>query len=509
MRHEQPSTFATTSQSAPPVVGGAPGAAAAPEAPHGLASLLFDRLGNASRPKLLFLVASADVITIFGIWLALECLFHPGTTPSLIAILGAAAVAFLSSAMLRAQWSYSIPSLRRLTYQILKVMTSVFTVFLLAAGISYLLEERFVPPVLLTTWMVLSALALCAIRYGAAEVVEALTRTGRLMRRTVIVGGGKDAIELIRALNADNGNHMKILGIFDDRQDERAATGYEGIAHLGTFEKLSSFCRDMGVDLLIVTVPPRAEERLMQILQKLFTLQVDVRVSALNSKLRLNSRAYSYIGRVPMLAVLDKPLSDWDRVLKNIEDRVIGALLLLIAAPIMAIVALAVRLESRGPVLFRQKRYGFNNELIEIYKFRSMYVDKLDANATKLVTRDDPRVTAVGRFIRKTSLDELPQLYNVVRGQMSLVGPRPHATGAKAERDLYEDVVQGYFARHRMKPGVTGWAQINGWRGETDTHEKLLRRVEHDLYYIDNWSVMLDLYIIAVTPFSLATKNAY
>ena len=199
----------------------------------------------------------------------------------------------------------------------------------------------------------------------------------------------------------------------------------------------------------------------------------------------------------------------FERVLKNVEDRVLGALMLLLVSPVMALVAVAVRLESKGPIFFRQKRYGFNSELIEV-KFRSMYVEQQDATATKLVTRDDPRVTRVGRFIRRTSLDELPQLINVVRGQMSLVGPRPHATGAKAERDLYENVVQGYFARHRMKPGVTGWAQINGWRGETDTHEKLVRRVEHDLYYIDNWSVLFDLYIIAMAPVSLVTgKNAY
>jgi lipopolysaccharide/colanic/teichoic acid biosynthesis glycosyltransferase len=176
----------------------------------------------------------------------------------------------------------------------------------------------------------------------------------------------------------------------------------------------------------------------------------------------------------------------------------------------MALIAIAIRLESAGPIFFRQRRYGFNNELIEVLKFRSMYVAQQDATASRLVTRDDPRVTRVGRIIRRASLDELPQLINVVRGQMSLVGPRPHATGAKADRDLYENVVQGYFARHRMKPGVTGWAQINGWRGETDTHEKLVKRVEYDLHYIENWSVFLDLYIIAMTPISLLTgRNAY
>ena len=155
----------------------------------------------------------------------------------------------------------------------------------------------------------------------------------------------------------------------------------------------------------------------------------------------------------------------------------------------MLAVAAAIKLDSRGPVLFRQKRYGFNNELIEVFKFRSMYADRCDANATKLVTKDDPRVTRVGRFIRKTSLDELPQLFNVMLGDLSLVGPAPaRPRRPRPPTDLYDEVVDGYFARHKVKPGITGWAQINGWRGETDTPEKIQKRVEHDLYYIENWS---------------------
>ena len=162
-------------------------------------------------------------------------------------------------------------------------------------------------------------------------------------------------------------------------------------------------------------------------------------------------------------------------------------------------------------MFFKQKRFGFNNELIEVYKFRSMYVDQLDPTAAKLVTRDDPRVTRVGRFIRKTSLDELPQLFNVVfKGDLSLVGPRPHAVHAKAADRQYDEVVDGYFARHRVKPGITGWAQVNGWRGETDTQEKIQQRVEHDLYYIENWSILFDLYILAITPIALLkSDNAF
>jgi exopolysaccharide biosynthesis polyprenyl glycosylphosphotransferase len=197
--------------------------------------------------------------------------------------------------------------------------------------------------------------------------------------------------------------------------------------------------------------------------------------------------------------------------MKWLFDRIVGTLALIAAAPVMALVALAIKLDSRGPVFFRQKRYGFNNELIEVYKFRSMRAEATDATASKLVTRDDPRVTRVGRFIRRTSLDELPQLINVaLKGNLSLVGPRPHAVHAKAENRLYDEAVDGYFARHRVKPGISGWAQINGWRGETDSHEKIRRRVEHDLYYIENWSVLFDIYILAMTPFALAkTENAY
>jgi Undecaprenyl-phosphate glucose phosphotransferase len=246
-------------------------------------------------------------------------------------------------------------------------------------------------------------------------------------------------------------------------------------------------------------------------LAKLWVLPIDIRLSAHTSKLRLRPRSYSYIGSVPVLDVFDKPIADWDLVLKGLFDRIVGTLLLLLLSPVLLFTAIAVKLDSRGPVFFRQKRHGFNNELIEVFKFRSMYVEQSDAAAAKLVTKDDPRVTRVGRFIRKTSIDELPQLFNVVfKGDLSLVGPRPHALQAKAQNRLYDQVVDGYFARHKVKPGITGWAQINGWRGETDTEEKIQRRVEFDLYYIENWSVFFDFYIVAMTPFALLkSENAY
>lgn len=226
--------------------------------------------------------------------------------------------------------------------------------------------------------------------------------------------------------------------------------------------------------------------------------------------MKLRSRSYNFIGDVPFLPAFDKPMSDWNSALKVIEDRVIAALALVCLSPLFAIIAVLVKTGSPGPVFFRQTRFGFNNEPVSVYKFRSMYTDQSDAKAAKLVTKDDPRVTPIGRFIRKTSIDELPQLFNVLSGELSLVGPRPHAMQAKAGGIVYDEVVEGYFARHKMKPGITGWAQIHGWRGETDTIDKLEARVEHDLYYIDNWSLALDIYILLKTPLSLLnTKNAY
>ncbi len=475
-----------------------------------LSALYTDRRANVSRPKLLFTVTALDIAAVIGTSLLARVITGAPSTSLMASLTIALIVALSLVTMLHADWSYTIPGLRRVPAQSMKIVRATLAVMCLVAGASFLAGLTILTPAFAAVWMAGIMLALIGCRVAAARVVEALSRAGMLVRRTLIVGGGREAETLIDTLKKEQAQSIEILGVFDDRQDERSADTFAGYPKLGTFDQLTAFCRNAGVDLLIVTVPMRAEDRLLQILKRLFTIPVDIRVSAQSSKLRLASKAYSYIGSVPMLAIMDRPLSDWDRAIKNLEDRILGALLIAMAAPVMAICALAVRLDSKGTVLFKQRRYGFNNELIEVYKFRSMYTEMTDANANKLATRDDPRITPVGRFLRRSSLDELPQLINVVKGEMSIVGPRPHATGAKAADDLYQAVVDGYFARHRMKPGVTGWAQVNGWRGETDTHEKIQKRVEHDLYYIDNWSVLFDLYIIALTPISLLTgKNAY
>jgi Undecaprenyl-phosphate glucose phosphotransferase len=362
----------------------------------------------------------------------------------------------------------------------------------------------------LLSWAVSGLLFAIAFRFLLAHVIRRLNRNGQLNRRAVLVGAGIPADHVIATLNASRDTGLTVLGVFDDRGQDRAPIVAEGLKKLGTIDDLIDFVRSTRVDTLILTLPVTAENRLLQILEQLWVLPVDIRLSAQDQRLRFRPRAYSYIGNLALLDLFDRPLGDWGPYLKAAEDKIIASLATILLLPVFAVVALAVKMESKGPVFFRQKRYGFNNELIEVYKFRSMYTNLADQNARKLVTKDDPRVTRVGRFIRRTSLDELPQLINVLKGELSLVGPRPHATMASAAGNLYESVVEGYFARHKVKPGMTGWAQINGWRGETDTAEKIERRVEHDLYYIENWSLTFDLYILARTPFALLdSRGAY
>ena len=383
--------------------------------------------------------------------------------------------------------------------------TAAFVI--LVAGVFFLKMGADFSRVWLAAWYCAGSLALIATRLAVATLVRHWARTGRLYQRVAIYGAGPVTEDLIQQFEADPDQIVRIAGIFDDRDDDRAPRHVCGYPRLGGLNKLIAMSRTMRLDLVIVALPMTAEDRLSKVVRHLSVLPADIKMPARATSLRFSLRTYSHVGSVAMIDLYDRPLADWGTVSKWMFDKIIGAAALILLAPVMAIVAIAVKLDSRGPVLFRQKRYGFNNELIEIYKFRSMYSDLCDAAADKLVTKADPRVTRIGSIIRRTSLDELPQLFNVLLGSLSLVGPRPHAVQAKAADQLYGEVVDDYFARHKVKPGITGWAQINGWRGETDTAEKIKKRVEHDLYYIENWSVFFDLYILLKTPASLLKSD--
>ncbi len=421
-------------------------------------------------------------------------------------------IAVLSMFAFQAADIYQVQAFRGHEKQYMRLASAWSVVFLLVIGASFFAKagEQF-SRAWLGSFYVIGLLTLIGFRRLLFIAVRRWTREGRLTRRTAIVGGGEMGTSLIAALRQQKDSGVELIGLFDDRGDDRSSAECAGQRKLGTVDDLVEFGRRTRVDLVIFSLPISAETRILQMLKKLWVLPVDIRLAAHTNKLQFRPRSYSFLGKVPVIDVFDRPIADWDVVMKWLFDKIVGGLMLLAALPLMALIAIAIKLDSRGPVFFKQNRYGFNNDLIEVYKFRSLYVDAADATASTLVTKDDPRVTRVGRIIRKTSLDELPQLFNVFcKGNLSLVGPRPHAVNAKAQARLYDEAVDGYFARHRVKPGLTGWAQVNGWRGETDTQEKIQRRVEHDLYYIENWSVLFDLYIVAMTPFALIkTENAY
>jgi len=433
-----------------------------------------------------------------------------GAQPGYIAVtIGVAAMAIVIFQSLHV---FSAPAFRNPSRALFRIAGGWTVAFLVVfAAMFFLKLDGALSRVWMATWFLVGLGALAIERVILAQFVALLVSAGRLQQRAVIVGGGAIGADLLRELAKNDEAEVQMLGVFDDRSDERSPDTVEGYPKLGNIDDLVDFARSTRVDLIIFALPITAEQRILQMLRKLWVLPIDIRLAAHANRLRFRPRSYSYVGKVPVLDLFDKPIADWDIVIKQAFDKVVGALALAALSPVLAATALAIKLDSPGPVLFKQKRFGFNNELIEVYKFRSMHVDQLDPTAAKLVTRDDPRVTRVGRFIRKTSIDELPQLINVVlKGDLSLVGPRPHAVHAKAADRQYDEVVDGYFARHRVKPGITGWAQVNGWRGETDTQEKIQQRVEHDLYYIENWSILFDLYILAITPIALLrSDNAF
>ncbi len=427
--------------------------------------------------------------------------------PSAIAAVSATAVICFQASGL-----YDIQVFRGHVRQTVRMVSTWAFVFLLFIGVSFFAKlggsvSRF----WLAAFFVVGLIALIAQRTALRSLVRRWARHGRLDRRTIIIGADINGEQLIHAIKAHEDSDIHVLGVFDDRNDARSLETCAGSPKLGKIDDVIEFARRTRIDLVLFALPISAETRILAMLKKLWVLPVDIRLSAHTNKLRFRPRSYSYIGDVPTLDVLEAPITDWDQVLKLLFDRIVGGIALLLLSPLMALVALAIKLDSPGPVLFRQKRFGFNNERIDVFKFRSLYHEHADPTASKVVTKNDSRVTRVGRIIRKTSLDELPQLFNVVfKGNLSLVGPRPHAVQGKLQTRLFDEAVDGYFARHRVKPGITGWAQINGWRGEIDSEEKIEKRVEFDLYYIENWSVLFDTYILLRTPIALLkTDNAY
>ena len=289
-----------------------------------------------------------------------------------------------------------------------------------------------------------------------------------------------------------------------------------GVRVVGTFAigQLSAVKRTVQsnqVQRIIVALSPTTATDVHDVLEELNALPVDLLFfppkfteNPIATQPLLTSSDY------PLLKIRRRPLGDTDLFLKRSEDVVLAALAIVMVAPLLLLIAVVVKLESPGPVIFRQQRRGYAESIIVVPKFRTMYIEHTDIDGRHLTTRNDPRVTRVGQLLRRTSLDELPQIFAVLRGDMSVVGPRPHPLQAKAGGILYCETTRDYFKRYRMKPGITGWAQVNGWRGNTDTVEKLRNRLQYDIFYIENWSILNDLKITIKTPLCLLDqKNAY
>lgn len=407
---------------------------------------------------------------------------------------------------------YEIATMRSRLKQVARVTLAwSATIAVVAVILFFLKAQSDYSRVWMGAWFLTGLLTLIAARLILGMNIRRWARNGVMERRAVIVGGGEGAESLIRGLERQDDNDIRICGIFDDRNDRRSPPIVAGYPKLGNIHELVEFARLARIDMLIVTLPLSAEKRVLSLLKELWVLPLDIRLSAHASQLRFRPRSYSYVGQIPLIDVFDRPLADWDVIGKRIFDLVIASLALVLLSPVFLATAIAIKLDSKGPVFFKQKRHGFNNRVVEVFKFRSMYHEMSDPTARRVVTKGDPRVTRVGRFIRKSSIDELPQLWNVIRGSLSLVGPRPHAVNAvSSQNEAFVEIVDGYFGRHKVKPGITGWAQIHGFRGEIDQQDKLKGRIEHDLYYIENWSILLDIAILAMTPISLLkTEHAY
>jgi putative colanic acid biosynthesis UDP-glucose lipid carrier transferase len=326
-----------------------------------------------------------------------------------------------------------------------------------------------------------------------------------LQKTAVVAGANELGRKLAARLRENPMLGQRFVGYFDDRNAGRLPALLPR-ENLGALSALADYARSHTIDVIYIALPMASQPRILKLLEDLrdTTASIyfvpDIFVSDL-----IQARVDS-IGGLPVVAVCESPFCGFNGVVKRASDFVLAALILLLVSPLMIAIAVGVKLSAPGPVLFKQRRYGLDGKRIVVYKFRTMTVAE-DGELVRQATRNDARVTRFGAFLRRTSLDELPQFINVLQGRMSVVGPRPHAV---AHNEMYRKLIRGYMIRHKVKPGVTGFAQVNGWRGETDTVDKMKRRIEYDLQYLRNWSLLLDLQIIVKTVFVVLRKdNAY
>ncbi|WP_322630149.1 undecaprenyl-phosphate glucose phosphotransferase [Halothiobacillus sp.] len=354
----------------------------------------------------------------------------------------------------------------------------------------------------LVLWWGVTGLLLVGLRTIIFSFLRAVRRRGYNRRKAVLVGCGPSARNLYERAEEMSWAGFEVVAIFGDGDD----CALKGISPRPV-EELWDYVEQNLVDEIWIAVPLEESARLRDVLERLHCSTANVRYVPDLFGLILLNHGVSEILDMPMIDLTSSPMTGVNRLVKAIEDRVLAFVILVMISPLMLAIALGIKLTSSGPIFFRQTRLGWDGKEFEIYKFRSMVEHREQVGEVTQAQKNDPRVTRLGAFLRRTSLDELPQFINVLQGRMSIVGPRPHAI---EHNEMFKNLIEGYMLRHKVKPGITGWAQVNGWRGETDTLEKMQRRIEYDLYYIENWSLIFDFKIIVMTVFrGFAHENAY
>lgn len=358
---------------------------------------------------------------------------------------------------------------------------------------------------LIPGWLFVSAVLLLIWRLIFRKILHSYRKSGHNTRSAIIIGATNSGYSLSNQLQDNEQLGISFKGFYDDRTGDRVPHEFQNNVS-GNVEDAVALARTNNVDYIYVAMPMSAEKRISEILQLCSDTTANVYIIPDFFMYNLMNARWQSVGSIQTLSVFDTPFQGANNVLKRVEDVILSSLILCLIAVPMLFISLAIKLTSKGPVIFKQYRYGLDGKKIKVYKFRSMTTQD-NGSEVKQATKNDARITPLGGFLRKTSLDELPQFINVLQGTMSIVGPRPHAV---AHNEQYRKIVEGYMLRHKVRPGITGWAQINGLRGETETVNKMVKRVEYDLEYIHRWSVWMDLRIIVATIFKgFVDKKAY
>ena len=463
------------------------------------------RTGNRDPLKLLVgFVGAADATIIFVLSMIAFVLRHGIEPVPLDIITTSALAAILTANALTISGAYSAHIKDGFIAQIGRAGQAWTVVFVILLTIGYFTKTlNDYSRLWAILWYASVVVGLAAVRLAAVAQIRHWRARGRLATTVAVVDLAGRGSEFVRRLTRDDADEIRLVGVFTAGDDARPGRGITDLVGLS---------RLFRIDEVFVLVADQAHGMdpadLSALMRRLGTIPANVRLCPLLPDLgQTPIRDTALVHDMPVLTVHRRPLGAWSSVAKRIEDVVIGCVALLLLCPVMLVVAILVKINSPGPILFRQARQGFNNNVIMVLKFRTMTHQAEPDKQVVQATRNDNRVTSLGKILRRTSIDELPQIFNVLRGEMSLVGPRPHAV---VHNEQYAALIDDYFGRHRMQPGITGWAQVNGWRGETDTVEKMQKRVEYDLSYINNWSIALDLKIILLTAISiLFDRRAY